>query len=767
VKHHFQGRAKVDATSPQQFYFMTPCDHNDRHHMPFSILGKLFKWRTSGLTGLDYLTLELYDEMDTWYVWLSSGIRKYVHSGAAVSTLYDENKAKGVAMETFYAGETTIANGRFKLKINNNEGERRLYFTLTHVPTGCRQDIYMHGQNNFNYKGSGRYQMHYARFGIPTCYKCATCGMLGDFQHKCYDAKLYGCDGADQNIATARRWKPRSAGWDPQGWKWQKTFVDGDSCPERASGAQEDEDTYCDKAIETTVIAKCQEARDKLTTCCRNIGGEYCDELQADCEIDTCIAATDDASVMDDFIKTEFSDTVIDECEFQGLFGPVPKLLYEFRGDLAETMSGKAAANTLQAVGDAKVENGALVCDGQNDFVYGTSKLGFTFSGHTLEVLVTVDDLSSKGGGTIAIDGNYGSAVQAQYSHNKFDSIVYNEVGNKKWILGSEFFRRTDTSGSDTAESATNQMVHLVAVYDPDTSSAKLYRNGVEEMNYNPNGFLTSSSTADGWRMMFCQRHFNAGLNDFKGKIMFGAVYDYALSAQDADQLYQQAIVRFDTNIIEAVGDELLPGQSLLKGQGLLSVDRRYIAAMKTDGMFVIYDLNDEAVVFEAEMTAGSTATFEDDGNFVIYDDAGKIVWHSGATDDNAANLIMGINGNLLAIGGNEVFWNSKKHETVALPAAASANNENLNMLDWDINPKENVNGWRFNIGIPDYETMETYTLYLCLLLMSLNLICGAYFCCCNKKAKYQYKVVSMMNTAAEDETTDVEMDKEDAQFLA
>merc|ERR1711879_380844 len=80
-----------------------------------------------------------------------------------------------------------------------------------------------------------------------------------------------------------------------------------------------------------------------------------------------------------------------------------------------------------------------------------------------------------------------------------------------------------------------------------------------------------------------------------------------------------------------------------------------------------------------------------------------------------------------LAIGGGEVFWNSNKHETVALPAAASANN----MLDWDINPKENVNGWRFNIGIPDYETMETYTLYLCLLLMSLNLICGAYFCCC------------------------------------
>lgn len=137
-------------------------------------------------------------------------------------------------------------------------------------------------------------------------------------------------------------------------------------------------------------------------------------------------------------------------------------------------------------------------------------------------------------------------------------------------------------------------------------------------------------------------------------------------------------------------------------------------------------------------------------------------MWHSGATAGNAANLIMGINGNLLAIGGGEVFWNSNKHETVALPAAASANN----MLDWDINPKENVNGWRFNIGIPDYETMETYTLYLCLLLMSLNLICGAYFCCCKKKAKHQYKVVSMINTAAEDDTTDIEINKEVAQFL-
>merc|ERR1719150_2227901 len=161
--------------------------------------------------------------------------------------------------------------------------------------------------------------------------------------------------------------------------------------------------------------------------------------------------------------------------------------------------------------------------------------MDFTFTGHSMEVLVEVDNLESQGGGTIAIDGKYTSS--GAYSHNKFDSIVYNEVGNnKKWILGSEYFSRTNTEGSTTAESETSKMVHLVAVWDPnnfDGTSAKLYRNGKQEMAYDPGAFLTSMTPNDGLRMMFCQQHMNAEGKDFKGKIMYGAIYDFALADID------------------------------------------------------------------------------------------------------------------------------------------------------------------------------------------------------------------------------------------
>merc|ERR1711937_218264 len=151
-----------------------------------------------------------------------------------------------------------------------------------------------------------------------------------------------------------------------------------------------------------------------------------------------------------------------------------------------------------------------------------------------MEVLVEVGDLESEGGGTITIDGLYDA--DGNYAQSMFDSIVYNEVGNKKWTLGSEEFGRTDTSGSDTAETEEKELLHLVATYDPENNDAKLYRNGVEEMSYDPSGFLTASTEGEGWRVMFCRRHLDTG--DFEGKVFLGAIYDYALTDEDVEQLF-------------------------------------------------------------------------------------------------------------------------------------------------------------------------------------------------------------------------------------
>jgi len=185
----------------------------------------------------------------------------------------------------------------------------------------------MKAQGNWNWQGNGRWGTNFVRYYKTSCYQCTTCGMLGDFQHTCLVKKNTGCDGVDRDISTATSWLPGSMGWDASGWTWQKQMVDSDSCPQQVASArvasaqvapaQVDGDTSCDDDVRDQVIAKCQAARDAQATCCSNIGGTFCDELQADCEIDVCIVATDDASVMDDFIKMEFSGTVIAECQTQ------------------------------------------------------------------------------------------------------------------------------------------------------------------------------------------------------------------------------------------------------------------------------------------------------------------------------------------------------------------------------------------------------------------------------------------------------------------
>lgn len=538
-------------------------------------------------------------------------------------------------------------------------------------------------------------------------------------------------------------WRPGDAGWEEEGWKWQKSFVDSDSCPDRVTGHQEDMDSYCDENVQTEVIAKCQAARDALATCCRNIGGSFCDELQNDCDIDVCIAATDDLGEMDALIQSEFTDEVVAECEHQGLFGPVPKLLYEFRGDLKETMSGGESKYDLQSGGDAHIDEGALVCGGEDDVVWGTNNIDFTFSAHSMEVLLDFDDVEF--GGTITIDRKWDS--NGVHTSNGHDSII---IGSQnRWNLGSGNAARSSPDNSGPIETETGVLLHMVAVWDPDTESAKLYRNGEEILNFNPGSFLTADNgEQDGFRMVFCKKRFLSDTNgQFRGRIMFGALYDYALTAQDAEQLYRSSVVEVDGMRLEPVGDELFPGQSVLRGQGLLSVNQRYIAALTKDGMFAIYDLENNNGIFEAEMKSGERATFGDDGNFVIYDANGGKVWHSGSSHKNPQNLVMGDNGRLMAFGADGVFWNSNQHQTVAVSA-----DQRLGLFD----------AWKLEIGGQDIP-LETYILYFCAALLVLNVLCGVMYCY-NKRTHQQYKVVSL-GSATED-ISDVGTDVEEAQFL-
>eukprot|EP01084_Bolivina_argentea_P055962 102480_1 len=76
-RHDFMG---FNAT---QYYYIHPCRtitgiHITRDEMPFSMLGYHYQMRETSVTGLDYITLELYDNTgELYYVWLSASIASW------------------------------------------------------------------------------------------------------------------------------------------------------------------------------------------------------------------------------------------------------------------------------------------------------------------------------------------------------------------------------------------------------------------------------------------------------------------------------------------------------------------------------------------------------------------------------------------------------------------------------------------------------------------------------------------------------------------
>ena len=162
----------------------------------------------------------------------------------------------------------------------------------------------------------------------------------------------------------------------------------------------------------------------------------------------------------------------------------IPTLLWEFNGDtedeqLSETITSDDRYKLQYANidgNDAFIRDGLLNCDGGNDFLYTRQNLHIPIKSHSLEVLLKLQlngdatncQAEPKGGGGIAIDGIYtNDATNAGYSHRQFDSIVWNEGGDCKWISGSEWWRRTRhpmTGAGVVVEDATSvqDFIHMV-----------------------------------------------------------------------------------------------------------------------------------------------------------------------------------------------------------------------------------------------------------------------------------------------------------------
>ena len=142
--------------------------------------------------------------------------------------------------------------------------------------------------------------------------------------------------------------------------------------------------------------------------------------------------------------------------------GPKPSLHWDFGNGWKDSILGI----TGHPKGGARIENGVLIVRGGGYVV--TNPIPFMINEKTLEAWVKLDNLSQRAGGVITLQNPNGSI---------FDSIVYAEREGKRWMSGSNGFKRTKPFGGSDENKADKDFVHLVITYHNDGTITG-FRNG-------------------------------------------------------------------------------------------------------------------------------------------------------------------------------------------------------------------------------------------------------------------------------------------------
>jgi mono/diheme cytochrome c family protein len=199
---------------------------------------------------------------------------------------------------------------------------------------------------------------------------------------------------------------------------------------------------------------------------------------------------------------------------------PEPLASWEFDEGL-EDAAGSLHASTIG--GKARVENGSLVLDGKGSFAL-TATVDRPLGEKTLEAWVQLDSLDQRGGGVLGVQTVGGGT---------FDAIVFGEQEPRRWMAGSEFFRRTHSlAASENESEADKRFVHLAIVYRPD-GQIVAYRDGAPYGKPYRSEKLAEFA-AGSWQVVFGLRHSPAGGNKhLAGRIDRVRLYDRALSAEE------------------------------------------------------------------------------------------------------------------------------------------------------------------------------------------------------------------------------------------
>lgn len=202
-----------------------------------------------------------------------------------------------------------------------------------------------------------------------------------------------------------------------------------------------------------------------------------------------------------------------------------PYAAWEFDGDLKDTVGSL----DLKAHGKIQFENGMVHL---NRSYLISSNLQIDLKGKSLEVWCNVPDLNQRGGGVMGIQG----------PGDFFDTIVLGERKPMHWISGSNGFSRTKDFPESTPETKTNQLLHLVMVYEANGQTT-LYRDGQPYGKPYRKGSATFPKNQTS--VLFGLRHLPAGGNKHLNvSIDRAKLYDRALtpaevaSANTGNNLY-------------------------------------------------------------------------------------------------------------------------------------------------------------------------------------------------------------------------------------
>jgi cytochrome c553 len=194
---------------------------------------------------------------------------------------------------------------------------------------------------------------------------------------------------------------------------------------------------------------------------------------------------------------------------------PAPMAEWDFEDGPRDLRGGL----NLELKGNARVEHGALVLDGDKSYAE-SSMLTKPLREKTLEAWVQLDTLDQRGGGLMSVQTSNGAT---------FDGIVFAEKEPRCWLAGSNFFRRTQSFGGEEEAAALTKPVHVALVYRADGTVAGYHRGAPYGQPYRSHG--PEEFEAGRCNVVFGLRHSPAGGNKMlRGRILRARLYDRALS---------------------------------------------------------------------------------------------------------------------------------------------------------------------------------------------------------------------------------------------